>query len=156
MVTLLKMGNVYRAIEQLAADGSTDLIRQNAKDLLPFIANTKVEFNPNLTAKGKPVPAAYNPEINTMRFRPTEITEENIIHEATHAATMRVLTLPDSELTPQQRNAKKELEAIFARLKKDTSLAKEYGLEDIKEFASEVQSNQDFRDQIDKKPWYKR
>lgn len=153
----MKLGQVQSAIEQLTADGTTDLIRQSAKDLLPFLKDVKVKFDRNLTlADGREVPAAYDPTTNTMYFRPSELTEENIIHEGTHAATIAVLTLPDSQLTDRQRNAKKELEAIFKRLKKDTALDQEYGLTDIKEFVSEVQSNEGFRAAIDQMPWYKR
>lgn len=149
-------GRLLEALDRLAVEGANDLIRQVAKELRPLVMRTKVRMDPNLTAEGKAVPAAYSPSENTIYFRPTEITDEDVIHEVTHAATMRVLRMPESELTPRQLAAKREIEAIFAKLEKETSLAGQYGLENVEEFVSEVQSNVEFRAAIDQQPWYKR
>lgn len=144
------------ALDRLAVDGETDLIRQNAKDLAPLVLRTRVILDPNLQVEGKDVPAAYSPELNAVIFRPTEITDEDIIHEVTHAATMRVLTMPEADLTDRQRNAKKELEAIYKQASKNKALMDEHGLKNMKEFVSEVQSNAEFRAAINKQPWYSR
>jgi len=149
-------GRLLEALDRLAVEGANDLIRQVAKELRPLVMRTKVRMDPNLTVDGVAVPAAFNATQNTVLFRPDNITDEDIIHEVTHAATMRVLEMPEAELTPRQLVAKRELEAIFAKLKKDTTLEKEYGLKNVEEFVSEVQSNVDFRAAINKQPWYRR
>jgi hypothetical protein len=149
-------GWLLGALDRLSYYGANELIQQTAKDLKPLVLRTKIVIDPNLTSQGKPVPASYSPELNTIFFRPTEINDENIIHEATHAVTLRVLRMPEAELTARQLGAKKELEAIFKQLKEKTELAKQYGLKDVEEFVSEVQSNVEFRAAIDAKPWYKR
>lgn len=149
-------GRLLDALDRLAVEGSSDLIKQNAKELRSLVLRTKVIIDPNLTVDGKPVPAAYSPSLNAVIFRPTEITDEDIIHEVTHAATMRVMSMPDSDLTDRQRNAKKELEAIFKQVSKNKALVEEHGLKNLKEFVSEVQSNAEFRAAINKQPWYKR
>jgi hypothetical protein len=149
-------GRLLDALDRLAVEGSSDLIKQNAKELRDLVLRTKVIIDPDLTVDGKAVPAAYSPSLNAVIFRPTEITDEDIIHEVTHAATMRVMTMPDSDLTDRQRNAKKELEAIFKQVSKNKALLEEHGLKNLKEFVSEVQSNAEFRAAINKQPWYKR
>jgi DNA repair exonuclease SbcCD ATPase subunit len=152
----IRDGRLLDALDRLAVAGANDLIKQSARELREFVLRTKVRIDPNLTDKGKAIPAAFNPAENIIFFRPKEIGDENIIHEVTHAATMRVMRMPNNQLTDRQRNAKKEIEALFAKLKKDSALAGEYGLENAEEFVSEVQSNVDFRAAIDKMPWYKR
>ena len=84
----------------------------------------------------------------------TSSTEANLIHEATHAATLRAWNMPEDKLTPEQRGAKKELTAMFNKLKADGVLEGEYASEDPKEFISEVQSNANLRDILDKEKWF--
>jgi len=148
-------GRLLDALDRLSYYGANELIRQSARELRPLVMRTKVVIDPNLTVDGDAVPASYNPSQNAVKFRPTEINDENIIHEVTHAATMRVLTMPDDQLTDRQRNAKNQIKAIFKELKAKTDLATQYGLKDEVEFVSEVQSNVEFRAAIDSKPWYK-
>jgi hypothetical protein len=149
-------GRLTDALDRLSNYGENELIRQSAKELKSLVLRTKIVIDPNLTSQGKPVPAAFSPELNTMYFRPTEINDENIIHEATHAATLRVMRMPESELTTRQLGAKREIAAIFKQLEARTELAKQYGLENAEEFVSEIQSNVEFRAAIDTQPWYKR
>ena len=149
-------GQLLEALDRLAVEGANDLIRQSARELRPLVLRTKVVIDTNLKLEGKDVPAAYSGSKNAVMFRPAFISDEDIIHEVTHAATMRVMEMPDAQLTPRQRNAKKEIQAIFNELKKDKTIAAEYGLDNPVEFISEVQSNVEFRAAIDKKPWYKR
>jgi hypothetical protein len=149
-------GRLQDALDRLSYYGANELIRQSARELRPLVLRTKVIIDPNLTVDGKSVPASYSGALNAVKFRPTEINDENIIHEVTHAATLRVLRMPDDKLTARQLGAKREIIAIFKQLKEKTGLATEYGLENAEEFVSEVQSNVEFRAAIDSKPWYKR
>jgi len=148
-------GRLLDAVNDVAKNGQTDFIRQNAKNVVDMLLRTKVVIDPDLTdAYGNPVPAFYNNVTNTVSFRPGELTEENLIHEVTHAASLRGLVMPAGDLTKEQLNARNELTAMYNQLKKDKALVNEYGLTNVAEFASEVQSNKDFRDQINKKPWF--
>jgi len=150
-------GRLVEALDRLAVEGANDLIKASAAELRSLVLRTKINIDPNLTVDGEAVPASFGVDTNTISFRPTEITDEDIIHEATHAATMRVLRMPEANLTPRQLAAKREIEAIFADLKENRSdIAREYGLKDIEEFVSEVQSNVEFRAAIDKQPWYQK
>jgi hypothetical protein len=148
-------GRLLDAVNDVAKNGSSDFIRQNAKNAVDMLLRTKVVIDPNLVdAMGNPVPAFYNNVNNTVYFRPGEQTEENLVHEITHAASLRGLVMPATDLTKEQLNARNELNAMFNQLKKDKALVNEYGLTNVAEFASEVQSNKDFRDRINQKPWF--
>ena len=147
-------GSVINALEQIAKD-TTGFLSEHAEAVRQLLVRTKVEILPEITYKGKDVPALYDPGTNTIYFTPRGFTVEDVVHEATHAATMRVLTMPEKELTPVQLAARRELEAMFKTLKRDSAFEKQYGMENIKEFVSEVLSNKDLRDLMGKKPWYK-
>lgn len=152
----IKDGRFMEAVERLAVDSDNPLIRETANDIRRLLMRTKVVIDPELTVNGKPVPAAYDPATNTVKFRSEAITDEDIIHEAVHAVTLQVLRTPDGKLTPQQRNAKRELMAIYKKAAERGDLRKEYGITDVEEFVSEMQSNSEFRAAVDKQPWYKR
>lgn len=148
-------GRLLDAVNDVAKNGSSDFIRQNAKNVVNMLLRTKVVIDPELVdGFGNPVPAFYDNVTNTVKFRPGELTEENLIHEVTHAASLRGLMMPATDLTKEQLNARNELNAMFNQLKKDKALVNEYGLTNVAEFASEVQSNKDFRDRINQKPWF--
>jgi len=149
-------GRFVEAVERLAVDSSNPLVRETAEDIRRLLTRTKVVIDPDLMHDGQPVPALYTPQNNTVRMRPEAINDEDIIHEAVHAVTLKVLRTPDDALTPQQRNAKREIIAIFKQLEKRRDLKTEYGISDVEEFVSEMQSNREFRAAVDKQPWYKR
>jgi hypothetical protein len=149
-------GRFVEAVERLAVESNNPLVRETAEDIRRLLLRTKVVMVPDLMHDGQAVPAMYSTSTNTVMMRPDRITDEDIIHEAVHAVTVQVLLSPDGTLTPQQRNAKRELTAIFKQLEKRRDLKTEYGISDVKEFVSEMQSNQEFRAAVDQQPWYKR
>ena len=152
----IKDGRFVEAVERLAVDSDNPLVRETAEDIRRLLLRTKVVMVPDLTLDGVAVPALYNTPSNTVLMRPDAITDEDIIHEAVHAVTIRVMREPDAALTPQQRNAKREIIAIFKQLEKRRDLKDEYGISDVEEFVSEMQSNREFRAAVDQQPWYKR
>lgn len=152
----IKDGRFVEAVERLAVDSSNPLVRETAEDIRRLLTRTKVVMVPDLTLDGVAVPALYNTPSNTILMRPDAIADEDIIHEAVHAVTLKVMRSPDDTLTPQQRNAKREITAIFKQLEKRRDLKDEYGISDVEEFVSEMQSNREFRAAVDQQPWYKR
>lgn len=152
----LKDGRLMDALDYLAQIGHSALIRTHAAKLQPLVMRTKVVMMPDLTVDGVAVPAAYFPETNTIAFRPDNITEEDVIHEVTHAATVQALTMPENELTAEQLSAKKALQAMYATAKEDPAFAQMYAGKNLLEFVSEVQSDAETRAMLDKQPWYKR
>lgn len=147
-------GRILDALQDLADNASEQFLRNAAAKLKPLLSRTKLRVVPDVTVNGEAVPAAYNAQENAILIRPGYITESNVIHEAVHAATMRVLEGADSSLTAEQLAAKKELTAMYKRLVADGTLSGEYAAKNVKEFASEVQSNAGLRSKMDKKPWF--
>jgi len=152
----IEKGRFTSAINNLAKDAASSLLRDSARNVLPYIKNVKVKVQPNLTLRGESVPALYDPASNTVYFDPDGITEENIVHESIHAATKGVWASPEDTLTPQQLAAKREIENIFADADIKKRLEGQYALKDAEEFMSEMQSNEKLRTQFDSQPWYKR
>jgi len=147
-------GSLIKSLEDIAKNDKT-FLGQHADAIRPLLMRTKVEIVPELIHKGKRVPALYQASTNTVFFTPEGFTIEDVVHEATHAATMRALTMPESDLTPTQRKARRELQAMFNKLSKDPNFEGQYGLENLKEFASEVLSDQAIRNRMDKLPWFR-
>lgn len=145
-------GSIVNAVNDIAENSEVPLLKETASKVKDFILRTKFEFVPEITHKGKKVVALYNPANNTVYMTPEGRTQEDLIHEVTHAATMRALTMPDADLTAEQRAAKQELQDMYDAMQKDARFKDQYALEDLKEFVSEVQSNQDLRNLMDEKP----
>lgn len=145
-------GSIVRAVNDVAENSEVPLLKETANKVKDFILRTKFEFVPEIIHKGKKVAALYDPSNNTVYMTPEGRTQEDLIHEVTHAATMRALTMPDADLTAEQRAAKKELQDMYDLMAKDARFKDQYALEDLKEFVSEVQSNQDLRNLMDEKP----
>ena len=151
----LKDGRLMDALDYLAQVGKEPIVREHANKLRQFVMRTKVKFDPALRVDGKDVPAAYFPEVNTIVLNTDTFTEEDLIHEVTHAATVQTLTMPEDQLTADQLAAKRELQNIYEEAKKDPAFAEMYAAKNLLEFTSEVQSDPQTRAMLDKKPWYK-
>ena len=145
-------GSIVNAVNDIAENSDVPLLKETASKVKDFILRTKFQFVPEITHKGKKVAALYDPSSNTVYMTPEGRTQEDLIHEVTHAATMRALTMPDADLTAEQRAAKQELQDMYDAMQKDSRFKDQYALEDLKEFVSEVQSNQDLRNLMDEKP----
>jgi hypothetical protein len=149
-------GSLVYSLNEIAKSSPTPFIRENAAKLEKFVRKTKVEVVPVIYDKdGNSVPAAYNPSRNTILLTKGGLNENDVIHEVTHAATMAALVLPEAEVAAPQLAAKRELQAIYNKIKSIKRFKDEYALTDLKEFVSEVQSNVDLRKMMDKQPWYK-
>jgi Large polyvalent protein associated domain 38 len=144
-------GRILDVLTDIAQNSKEPFIRENAEKLLKFVSRTKIGLSPDLTVDGEAVPAAYNSNVNAIGIRPGHETEANVVHEATHAATMRALEGPESALNADQLQAKQDLTDMFNLLTENGTLTGEYAAKNVKEFASEVQSNANLRDRLDKK-----
>jgi hypothetical protein len=142
-------GRIMDALDGLAKFGSNKLTRDLAERLRPLLMRTKIRTEPGFTVEGKAATGAYLSETNEIVIDDRYITQETLMHEFVHAATSRVLNTPDADLTPSQRKAKAELQALYNKVKNDAALVKEYGLTDIEEFASEAMSNEVFQQKLE-------
>ena len=84
----------------------------------------------------------------------TGLSEETVVHEAAHAATMFELEKPDSELTPDQRDAKEELTRMMETVKADPAFSNEVIQDgDIHEFVAEGLGSKAVQDYMRKNEW---
>ena len=148
-------GSLIYALNDVAKNGATPLLRENAAKVAQFVRQTKVRVVSRITVDGKQYPAAYDPATNTVLLTQAGMTQEDLVHEVTHAATMRVIEMPEKDLTPMQRQAKRELQAMLQAIKRDKNFEGEYATADLKEFVSEAQSNDDLRTKMEQKPWFR-
>jgi hypothetical protein len=137
----IRDGRILDALDDVAESGSTQFVRDLAERLRPLLMRTKISTQPDLVVDGKAANGAYYPADNAVVLDDNALSEESFMHELTHAATLRVLRTPDSELTPSQRKAKQDLQALYDQIKNDPAYAKEYAKKDLEEFVSEVMSN---------------
>ena len=152
---MLARKDLVGVLNDLATTSKSPLIRESAGRLSKLVGDTKIQIVSELKLNGKSVPALYDPKTNTIKFHPDGLNEEDLIHEAEHAATVKNLRAPNAELTKDQINARNEIFAIFSRLKNDGVLEGEYAAKDPEEFVSEVRSNQGLRDKLQGLDWFK-
>ena len=152
---LLANKDITGVLRDLATTSKSPLIRESAARLEKLVGDTKIQIVSDLKLNGKSVPAYYDPKTNTIKFHPEGMSEEDLIHEAEHAATVKNLKAPNSELTKDQINARNEIFSIYSRLKNDGTLTGEYAAKDPEEFIAEVRSNQGLRDKLKGKNWVK-
>jgi hypothetical protein len=141
-------GRTLDVLRNIIATTDVPFIRENAEKLLGFVSRTRIMYSPDITVNGKAVPAAYNAQENAVGVRPGFESESNVIHELTHAATMRALEGPEEKLNADQLAAKREIIGIYNRLKANGTLTGQYAATNVKEFVSEVQSNVDLRNKL--------
>lgn len=148
----LSEGDLTGALDALSADGGTELTRALAEKLRPLLTTTKVGAA-NLKGKSKnaakEAAGEYSPSQNTIFLQEGRpVTEHVLLHEAAHAATVRVLRMPEHLLTKEQRNAKHELKAMLKQLTNDKAFADEYGVKNLEEFVAELSANKSFNDKL--------
>ena len=81
------------------------------------------------------------------------LTEESLGHEVTHAVTLQQLQKPDSALTPDQRNAKAELQKLYEAYKNDAASKNEVAKESLIEFVAEALGSRKMQQELAAKPW---
>lgn len=142
-------GRILDVADDLAKNGSTPEIRTEAARLRPLLLRTKLAVDENIQHKGESVAGFYSPEQNKITMHPLGLTELDMIHEMTHAATDAVLLAPIDSLTPEQRKGRVGLEKMWQAASKRADLKGMHGASNVREFAAEVYSNDAFRAKLD-------
>jgi hypothetical protein len=139
-------GQLDKVLDSLAKTGSTPFVRELAAKLQVLAKDTKVMLG---EPHDKEAVADYDSKTNTITIHPLGLTEENLLHEVGHAATLRTMIMPASQLTQSQINARAGLQSLLTQIQKDPAFNREYGRTNLAELASEVLSNKNLRDKID-------
>ena len=138
-------GDTVGTLKRVAEDSFNRRVKLTATVLSRFIGNTKVEFAENLVdVKGRPAAAAYNRSTDTIELDlNTPLTVHALLHEAAHAATLKILNNPSHPAT-------KKLTQLYENLKKDAWLANSnpYAMESLADFVAEAFTNIDFQVQL--------
>lgn len=146
----LRDGDIQGTVDGLIRDGSTPEVRALAEKLKPFLEGVKIGTDPNVKHEGKSVAGLYEESRNKITMHPDRLTEEDILHELTHAASAAVFNTPDADLAPHVRAAKQAVIQMWESMRNSPAFfAGEYANVSAKEFASEVFSNPALRSKMD-------
>ena len=157
-----RIGSLEEAMSKGDIDGAINVLTQ-AKD--PFIRNMATKFRTllqgygvtlktkkNLTNEdGEAVQGLYDAKTKTIFVDSVKgMDAHTLLHEAAHALTIKIATEPMSKLKGSEKAAKKKLQETYddaVRLLQDpdSDIPTHYGLLNMAEFASEILSNQKFR-----------
>ena len=145
-------GAVMRIVAQTSKDPITRAIAERLQFLL---GATKVNIVEDLRDNaGNPVYGSAKVDGSSISLDAKEGTNERtVMHESIHAAAERVLRMPDSELTADQRAAKRELQALYNAYKADASAPNVNARENVSEFLSEALSDPELKAYLESKKW---
>jgi len=105
-------GDLKSALESLAENGSTPFVRMVAKQLLPMVENTTLE-TASLEGKG----GEFDPNTNNITLNADALTEEDLLHEAAHAATNAVASYEAKEFGMTRRQFLQGAGAVLTAVK---------------------------------------
>jgi hypothetical protein len=149
----IRAGRLEDALLRLQDDGSTPFVRNLAKRLAPLVKNVSLVSRPDVVdSNGVPVEALYFGKDMQIQVNSTSgMTEEAFMHEVVHPATLSVLTADPATLSPEQRAARQEVEALFDRIQNDPKFSREYAKFSVAEMVSEIMSNNKLRNMLDQR-----
>jgi Large polyvalent protein associated domain 38 len=145
-------GAVMGSIAKTSADPITRAI---AARLQMLLGQTRVEIVNDLRDdKGNPVFGSATIDGRLISLdRSAGLNEQTVVHEGIHAATERVLRMPEEQLTPDQLAAKRELEELYKAFKADKKAPNANAKSSMSEFLSEALSDNELKSYLQSKPW---
>lgn len=148
--------DIRAAFTSIANDPKASALnRAVAQRLASVLDKTNVRAEDNLTDNGDEILGrAISTEV--VLNRQSGMNQEVLLHEGTHAAVERIVQLykdDPSKLTETQRIAMRELEALYASIKNDSSITSANAKSSLSEFAAEILSNRNLQEQLRSKKW---
>ena len=155
-VQFLKDNNLSAAFESIIDRLQGSVQAALAERLQFLLANTNVIVQKDLkNDKGERILGASN--INGTGIWLDSVggmNVETLLHEGIHAATERLLRVPRDQLTERQREAIKELEALWNAAKKNANIPlTKAARESLNEFMAESLSSRIVQKALDAEPW---
>ena len=156
-IKMLEANDLRGAMRSIMnASDTTPIYKAVIEAMLPMLDATNVKlFNKLYDPKGKEVLGEAVSKLVKLS-RNGGLSQEVLLHEATHAAVERVIQMGEQDitlLTKEQQAAFKELRAIHAQIKKDPSITSTNAKGSLSEFAAELFSNRNLHEQLREKPW---
>lgn len=146
----LEAGDVDGFLAEIEANGSTPFHRSLARALRPFVRGTKIEIVENLHHEGQRAFGLYAIKNNTVQLDTFGgFSEEVVLHELVHAATLRSLRNL-ARLDRGQQEALAELQSLYEQIKDDPLFKREYANKSLEEFVSELMTNTQVRDKVNR------
>lgn len=158
VISMLRTDNLIGALDLLSKQGETKLARSLAETLKKLLSKTDVEVVDNLVNDvGVRVRGAARSDGKKIWLdTDTGLDEETLLHEATHAASERVLSANPNTWTDAQRAAVGELNQIWRAAKNDKTInLSEDARESLSEFVTEAMTSLDLQKALAVKPWKK-
>jgi len=151
----LKRGKVATALDDVSRTSPSKLNREVAQRLKKLLGETKVTLVDNFeTDTGEAAFGAASADgMDIWLDSEYGLNEETLLHEAVHAATERILSTPENQLTPSQLAAKKELTALYEAIKNDDTITSKNAKTSLNEFVAEALSNSALQAQMKLKSW---
>jgi hypothetical protein len=142
-------------MSNIAESTTNDLTRAVADRLKLLLGNTRVEIVKDL--RDPDGQAAYGQAAADGSFIRLDakygLNERTAVHEGVHAATERVIQMPEDQLTDDQRRAKRELEELFEAYKKLPGATNANAKTSLSEFASEALSDDVMQVEMRQQKW---
>jgi hypothetical protein len=150
----IEENDITAAYADIANDKSASKInRVVAQRLATLLNDTDIAIKDKLTDKdGKEVLGMATSKVIGLS-RNGGLSQEVFLHEGIHAATERVIQLPESQLSRTQLIAKRELMALHNAIKNDPRITSASAKGSLSEFVAEVMSNRNLQEQMREKKW---
>ena len=151
----LKRGSVAGALADVADNSKDELNRTVAQRLKMLLGETKATIDDNLkTDEGIAAHGAASTNGREIWLNgKTGLNEETLLHESVHAATERILKMPEDQLSKEQLAAKRELQALHEAIQNDPDITSADAKGNLSEFVAEALSNKELQDQLRNKQW---
>jgi hypothetical protein len=153
-IAAIEENDITAAYADIANDKSASKInRVVAQRLATLLDDTDIAIKDKLTDKdGKEVLGMATSKVIGLS-RNGGLSQEVFLHEGIHAATERVIQLPESRLSRTQLIAKRELMALHNAIKNDSRITSASAKGSLSEFVAEVMSNRNLQEQLREKKW---
>ena len=150
----IEENDITAAYADIANDKNASKInRVVAQRLATLLDATDIAIKDKLTDKdGKEVLGMATSKVIGLS-RNGGLSQEVFLHEGVHAATERVIQLPESQLSRTQLIAKRELMALHNAIKNDPRITSASAKGSLSEFVAEVMSNRNLQEQMREKKW---
>jgi len=142
-------GRTLDLLDDIAANGATPTLRAVAAAVRPFLLRTRTRTKDGLTIGGRRAEGALFPQRNEVVLDSMAMSQETVMHEFVHAATIRAIS-GDIPLNAEQQQALGDLQALYNRIKDTPEFSKEYARKDLLEFTAEIMTNPTVREKLDK------
>ena len=131
--TIIKNGDLKRALQNLAETSTSKRVKQIARALSNNLEGVSIDI---ANVDGSAV-STFDPKTNTITLDPnTGMTVHSVLHEATHGATVNILNNKSSPVT-------KQLNVLYNDVKPYLDTA--YGAQNLNDFVAEAFSNPVFQ-----------